>query len=156
MDVVGKGAAKGVMKVEPCVRPRSEAHQGHPQAEVVGQGEGRRPEAKVGTAYYNYGVHDGRAHGRRRPQGLRKAPNGPVNGEWLNEGLRSITNFTAEGMLPPTTVTKSRPPGRRQGRIARWDGAKFVPATDWFLRQPGRRVGARSANRRKSSRSTGK
>ncbi|MFT3953010.1 MAG: hypothetical protein QM722_00790 [Piscinibacter sp.] len=61
-----------------------------------------------------------------------KAPNGPVTGPWLNEGLRSITNFTAEGLLPPTTVTKEDHQGGGMGRVARWDGAKFVPITDWF------------------------
>jgi branched-chain amino acid transport system substrate-binding protein len=47
------------------------------------------------------------------------------------EGLRSITNFTAEGMIPPMTVTKEDHQGSGGGRIARWDGTKFVPATDW-------------------------
>ena len=65
--------------------------------------------------------------------GKRKvAPNGPVTGPWLNEGLRSITKFTADGLLPPTTITRDDHQGGGMGRIARWDGARFVPITDWF------------------------
>jgi branched-chain amino acid transport system substrate-binding protein len=61
-----------------------------------------------------------------------KAPGGPVTGPWLNDGLTSITDFTAEGLLPPMTVTKEDHQGGGKGRIARWDGTKFVPQTDWF------------------------
>jgi branched-chain amino acid transport system substrate-binding protein len=69
-------------------------------------------------------------------EGIRKAfeksPNGPISGPWLNEGMRSISNFTLDGMLPGITVTKADHQGGGKGRVARWDGAKFVPQTDWF------------------------
>ena len=65
-------------------------------------------------------------------QAFAKAPNGPVNGAWLNAGLTSITNFDAEGLIPPTNVTAKDHQGGGKCRIARWDGAKFAPATDWF------------------------
>ncbi len=61
-----------------------------------------------------------------------KAPNGPVSSAWLNEGIRSINNFTLDGFLPGITVTKTDHQGGGKGRIARWDGTKFVPQTDWF------------------------
>jgi branched-chain amino acid transport system substrate-binding protein len=61
-----------------------------------------------------------------------KAPNGPVTGPWLNEGIQSISNFTADGFLPGITVTPKDHQGGGKGRVARWDGAKFVPQTDWF------------------------
>jgi branched-chain amino acid transport system substrate-binding protein len=61
-----------------------------------------------------------------------KAPDGPVTGPWLNEGLTAITDFTAEGLLPSMTVTKEDHQGGGKGRVARWDGTKFVPQTDWF------------------------
>ena len=69
---------------------------------------------------------------RGRAQGVREgARTAPITGPWLNEGLRSIANFTADGMLPPITTTKEDHQGGGRGRIARWDGAKFVPQTDW-------------------------
>ncbi|MGL4289288.1 MAG: ABC transporter substrate-binding protein [Phreatobacter sp.] len=132
MDVVGREAAKGVLKVEPCVSGREPKPIKDILAEVVAKGKGAGPEAKVGTSYYNYGVQMASLMVEGVRKAAEKAPNGPVTGPWLNEGLRSISNFTAEGLLPPTTVTKEDHQGGGQGRIARWDGAKFVPVTDWF------------------------
>ena len=132
MDVVGKANAKGVLKVEPCASGRDPKPIRDILAEVVGKGKGAGPEGKVGTAYYNYGVQMAALMVEGVRKAFEKAPNGPVSGPWLNEGLRSITNFTADGMLPPTTVTKEDHQGGGQGRIARWDGEKFVPVTDWF------------------------
>ena len=69
-------------------------------------------------------------------EGVRRAteiaPAGPVTGPWLNAGLRSISGFTAEGMIPPTTVTPEDHQGGGMARIARWDGKQFVAQGDWF------------------------
>jgi branched-chain amino acid transport system substrate-binding protein len=132
MDVVGRAAAKGVMKVEPCVGGREPKVIKDIIAEVVSKGKGSGPEAKVGTGYYNYGVQMAAMMVEGVRKAAEKAPNGPVTGPWLNEGLRSISNFTAEGLLPPTTITKEDHQGGGMGRIAQWDGDKFVPISDWF------------------------
>ena len=132
MDVVGREAAKGVMKIEPCVGGREPKVIKDILAEVVMKGKGAGPEAKVGTGYYNYGVQMASLMVEGVRKAAEKAPNGPVTGPWLNDGLRAISNFTAEGLLPPTTVTREDHQGGGMGRVARWDGAKFVPVTDWF------------------------
>ena len=132
MDVVGRDAAKGVLKIEPCVGGREPKIIKDILSDVVGKGKGAGPEAKVGTAYYNYGVQIASLIVEGVRKAAEKAPNGPVTGPWLNEGLQSISKFTAEGMLPPTTVTKEDHQGGGFGRVARWDGQKFVPVTDWF------------------------
>ena len=132
MGVVGKDAVKGVLKIEPCASGRDPKPIQDIINEVVSKGKGAGPSGKVGTAYYNYGVQMASLMVEGVRKAAEKAPNGPVTGAWLNEGLRSITNFTAEGLLPPTTVTKEDHQGGGQGRVARWDGTKFVPVTDWF------------------------
>lgn len=132
MDVVGRGLAKGVMKIEPCVGGREPKIIKDILAEVVGKGKGAGPETKVGTGYYNYGVQMASLIAEGVRIAAQKAPNGPVTGPWLNAGLTSIKNFTAEGLLPPTTVTPDDHQGGGMGRIAQWDGNKFVPITDWF------------------------
>ena len=123
---------KGVLKVEPCASGRDPKPVQAIISEVVSKGKGAGPENKVGTSYYNYGV----MMGAIMVEGVRKAfeknPGGPITGPWLNEGLQSIANFTADGMIPPMTVTREDHQGGGGGRIARWDGAKFVPASDWF------------------------
>lgn len=132
MDVVGRAAAKGVMKIEPCVGGREPKIIKDILAEVVGKGKGAGPEAKVGTGYYNYGVQMASLIAEGVRMAAQKAPNGPVTGPWLNAGLTSIKNFTAEGLLPPTTITPDDHQGGGMGRVAQWDGNKFVPITDWF------------------------
>lgn len=131
MDVVGKQAAKGVMKFEASAGGREPKIIQDILKEVVAKGKGAGPEAKVGTSYYNIGV----MMGATMTEGLRRAfaiaPNGPLTGEWYNAGLRSITNFTAEGFLPGITTTKEDHQGGGKGRIARWDGSKFAPQSDW-------------------------
>lgn len=132
MDVVGKDAVKGVLKFEAAAGGRDQKVVQEILKDVVGKGKGAGPEAKVGTSYYNIGVMAAAvlAEGVRRAAEI--APNGPVSGPWLNEGIRSISNFTAEGLLPGVTVTKKDHQGGGKGRVVRWDGTKFVAQTDWF------------------------
>ena len=132
MDVVGGDAAKGVMKVEPCASGRDPKPIQAILNEVVSKGKGAGSEEKVGTAYYNYGVQIAALIVEGARQAIKIAPDGPVDGPWLNKGLTSITDFTADGLLPPTTITEADHQGGGLGRIARWDGAKFVAETDWF------------------------
>lgn len=132
MDVVGRAQTKGVMKVEPCVSGRSPKIIQDILKEVVATGKGAGAEAKVGTAYYNYGVMLASLMVEGVRMAVKKAPEGPVTGEWLNAGLRSITNFDAEGLIPSTTITPEDHQGGGKGRIAHWDGEKFVPDTDFF------------------------
>lgn len=132
MDVVGPEQATGVMKIEPCVSGREPKLVQDILKEVVEAGKGAGPEDKVGTSYYNYGVMLASIMVEGVRMAFEKAPDGPVSGEWLNAGLRSITNFDAEGLIPPTTVTPEDHQGGGQARVARWNGSKFVPATDWF------------------------
>lgn len=132
MDVVGRDAAKGVLKFEPCASGRSPKVIADIMREVAGKGLGAGPEAKIGTSYYNYGVMMAAIMVEGVRAAFAKSPNGPITGPWLNAGLTSITNFTAEGLLPAMTVTPQDHQGGGKGRIARWDGTAFVPQTDWF------------------------
>lgn len=132
MAVVGADQTVGVLKVEPCASGREPKIIQDILKEVVATGKGAGPEDKVGTSYYNYGVMLAALMLEGVRRAVEIAPEGPVTGPWLNAGLRSISGFTAEGMIPSTTVTPEDHQGGGFGRIARWDGAKFVPQTDWF------------------------
>ena len=133
MDVVGKDAAKGVLKFEPCASGRSPKVVADILKEITGKGLGAGPEAKIGTAYYNYGVMMGAIMAGRRSRRFRESrPTARSRAPGLTRDLTSITDFTAEGLLPAMTVTKEDHQGGGKGRIARWDGTKFVPQTDWF------------------------
>lgn len=132
MDVVGKAATKGVLKFEAAAGGREPKVIQDILKEVVAKGKGAGPEGKVGTSYYNIGVMAGAVI----VEGIRKAmeinAKGPYDGPWLNAGLRSMKDFTAEGLLPGVTTTKDDHQGGGKGRIVRWDGTKFVAQTGWM------------------------
>jgi branched-chain amino acid transport system substrate-binding protein len=132
MEVVGKDATKGVLKFEAAAGGRSPKVIQDIIREVTGKGKGAGPENKIGTSYYNLGVMMGAIMVEGVRKAFEKAPNGPITGPWLNEGLTSITDFSAEGLMPAMTTTHDDHQGGGRGRIVRWDGTKFVPQTDWF------------------------
>ena len=132
MEVVGADQTVGVLKFEPCVSGRDPKPIQDILKEVVGNGKGAGPEDKVGTSYYNYGVMLAAIMVEGVLKAFEIAPDGPVTGEWLNAGLRSITDFDAEGLIPPMTITKEDHQGGGMGRVAHWDGTKFVPDTEFF------------------------
>jgi branched-chain amino acid transport system substrate-binding protein len=132
MDVVGRDQCKGVIKLEPCASGQSPKVIQDILKTVIEPGKGAGDKAKVGTGYYNYGVMMAALMVEGVRQAFAKAPNGPISGEWLNKGLTSIKDFTAEGLIPATTVTEKDHQGSGMCRVARWDGTKFAPATDWF------------------------
>jgi branched-chain amino acid transport system substrate-binding protein len=132
MDVVGKEACKGVIKFEAAAGGREPKVIQAILKDVVGKSKGAGPEPKVGTSYYNIGVMAAMIVAEGVRKAAEKAPNGPVTGPWLNDGIQSISNFTADGFLPGITVTSKDHQGGGKGRVARWDGSKFVPQTDWF------------------------
>jgi branched-chain amino acid transport system substrate-binding protein len=132
MEVAGKDATKGVLKFEAAAGGRDPKVIQDILREVAGKGKGAGPDGKVGTSYYNMGVMMGAIMVEGVRTAFAKAPNGPITGPWLNEGLRAITDFSAEGLMPAMTTTKDDHQGGGRGRIVRWDGSKFVPQTDWF------------------------
>ena len=95
MDVVGREQATGVLKVEPCASGQSPKIIQEIIKTVVEPGKGAGDKAKVGTAYYNYGVMMAALMVEGVRKAFDKAPSGPISGEWLNAGLDSITNFDA-------------------------------------------------------------
>ena len=56
----------------------------------------------------------------------------PLNPDKMKRGLESLKNFDAEGLIAPVTVTAKDHGGGGKTRIDMWDGAKWVPQTDWF------------------------
>lgn len=132
MEVVGKDQAKGVLKFEVAAGGKDPKVIQDIQKDVLAKGKGSGPAEKVGTAYYNIGVMAGALAVEGVRKAFEKSPNGPITSEWLNEGLRSISKFTAEGLLPPVTITKEDHQGGGYGRIAQWDGTKWAPKSDWM------------------------
>ena len=56
----------------------------------------------------------------------------PITPDKMKRGLESLKNFDAEGLIAPVTVTAKDHGGGGKTRIDMWDGAKWVPQSDWF------------------------
>ena len=56
----------------------------------------------------------------------------PLTPQKMKDGLESLRNFDANGLIAPVTVTAKDHGGGGKTRIEMWDGAKWVPQTDWF------------------------
>jgi len=55
----------------------------------------------------------------------------PLTGAKIKTGLESLRNFDANGLMSPVTVTAKDHGGGGKTRIDMWDGAKWVPQSDW-------------------------
>ena len=130
MGIVGADQAKGVSRFEGVAfgkRPLITAI----EAEVVAKGKGAGDASKVGSSYYNIGVATMALFAEGARMALDKE-GAPLTAAKLRKGLESIKNFTADGLIPPVTITPEDHQGGGQGRIATWDGAEWKPDTGWF------------------------
>ncbi len=130
MNIVGAGQAKGISRFEGVAsgkRPIIKAI----EAEVIAKGKGAGDPAKVGSSYYNIGVATMALFAEGARLALDKE-GAPLTAAKLKKGLESIKNFTADGLLPPVTITPTDHQGGGQGRIATWDGEAWKPDTGWF------------------------
>ena len=132
MKVVGIDQVKGVLKFEGAAGGREPKVIQDILREVVAKGKGAGAQELVGTTYYNIGVMSGAimVEGVRRALEITKGS--AVTAEALNEGLRNIAGFTADGLIPPLTTTKTDHQGGGMGRVAQWDGKRWVAKTDWL------------------------
>ena len=132
MNVVGADTTKGVLKFEGVAGGREPKIIQAIQNEVVAKGKGAGKPEIVGTTYYNIGVMAAAVSVEGARRAIEKNPKGPITADQLNDGLRSITKYTADGMLPPVTITKADHQGGGMGRVAQWDGKAWVPKSDWL------------------------
>lgn len=130
-EIAGKDAAKGVLRFEGAAQGRDNAVVKAILDEVVAKGKGAGPAEKVGSSYYNVGVAGMSVVVEAARIGLEKF-GAPLTPDKLKKGLEQVTNFNAQGLIPPITLTAKDHQGGGRGRISQWDGAKWTPKTDWY------------------------
>jgi branched-chain amino acid transport system substrate-binding protein len=129
-NIIGADQTKGMLRFEGVAFGKDVPVIKAIQAEIVTKGKGAGPADKVGGTYYNIGV----ASMALVAEGARIAldqEGEPLNSAKLKKGLESIKGFTADGLLPPVTITAEDHQGGGSGRIAMWDGAKWMPKSEW-------------------------
>jgi branched-chain amino acid transport system substrate-binding protein len=99
--------------------------------ELYDKGKGNGDRKLVADSYYNTGL----AVYSSVFEGLRlaiKSRGWPLTTEKIQQGMYQIKNYDAKGFMAPITVTPKDHGGGGKTRIDMWDGAKWVPQTDWF------------------------
>lgn len=97
---------------------------------LYAKGKGSGPESLVRDVYYNLGLAVFSVGVEAARLAIQK--NGwPLTPEAMKAGYESIDNFDAKGLMAPVTVTRQDHGGGGKTRVEQWDGAKWVPLTDW-------------------------
>ncbi len=128
---IGADAAKGLKRGTNVA-----GGQDHPLiqeiiTELYDKGKGAGDRKHLEDVYYNTGlaIYSIAFEGAR----LAVEKGGwPLTPEKLKAGLESMKNFSANGLMAPLTVTAADHGGGGKTRIEMWDGAKWVPETDWI------------------------
>jgi branched-chain amino acid transport system substrate-binding protein len=130
MNIVGPQETTGILKFQGVPSGKDLPVIKAIEQEVIGKGKGAGLAEKVGSSYYNVGVASMALFAEGARLALEKEGE-PLTPAKLRMGLESIKDFTAEGLLPPTTITAEDHQGGGRGRIAQWDGSKWVAKSEW-------------------------
>ena len=127
---IGAEAAKGIRRATPVVSGTDNPTVKAILTELYDKGKGNGDRKFVSDIYYTLGLATYATvfEGTRLALKNEKAP---LDGEKLRKGFESIRNFDANGLMPPLTVTAQDHGGGGKTRIEKWDGAKWVPESDW-------------------------
>jgi branched-chain amino acid transport system substrate-binding protein len=131
INTIGATEAKGLKRGTNVVGGKE-----HPLIQQIikdlyGAGKGSGDPKHLDDIYYNTGL----AMYSVIFEGLRqtfKQGDGALTPARIKTGLESIRNFDANGLIAPVTVTEKDHGGGGKTRIDMWDGAKWVPQSDWF------------------------
>ena len=100
------------------------------QEKVIDAGLGAGDAENVGTSYYNVGVASMAVAVEAARLAL-EAEGAPLTGPKLKAGFEMISDFDAEGLMPPITITESDHQGGGAGRVSQWNGERWEPVSDW-------------------------
>jgi branched-chain amino acid transport system substrate-binding protein len=128
---IGSDAAKGLKRATSVVGGQDHALIQQILKDLYSKGEGSGPRERVNVILYNSGlaVYAPIFEGARLAI---KQYGWPLTPDKMKRGLESLRNFDAGGLMAPVTVTAKDHGGGGKTRIDMWDGAKWVPQTDWF------------------------
>ena len=128
---IGPGAAKGIRRSTIVASGTDQALVQEIGRELYDKGRGAGDRKLLSDVYYANGL------GVYAPvfEAARLAIRNdkwPLTAEKMRRGFTSLRNYNANGLIPPLTVTAKDHGGGGKTRIEMWDGAKWVPQTDWF------------------------
>ena len=128
---IGAADAKGLKRGTNVAGGQDHAIIKQITAELYDKGKGNGDRKNLQDVYYNTGL----AMFSPAFEGVRQAIKMgglPLTPTKIKAGLESLRDYTANGMLAPVTVTAKDHGGGGKTRIEMWDGAKWVPQSDWI------------------------
>ena len=128
---IGAAEAKGIKRGTNVVGGKDHPVMKQIEAELYAKGKGNGDVKNMSDIYYNTGLamYSVMFEGTRlaiKQGGL------PLTPAKIKAGLESLKNFDANGLMSPVTVTASDHGGGGKTRVDMWDGAKWVPQSDWI------------------------
>lgn len=127
---VGADIMKGVKRFEAVSTGTDTPILQRIKAKVIDPGLGAGDAGHVGTSYYNIGVAT-MAVAVEATRNALKSGGAPLTGEKLKAGFEQIKDFSAEGLMPPITITAKDHQGGGAGRVSQWNGETWEPVSDW-------------------------
>jgi branched-chain amino acid transport system substrate-binding protein len=131
LDLAGRERAAGLLRFEGVASGRDLPVIAAIEKEVIAAGKGAGAAEKVGQTYYNAGV----ATMVLAAEGARLALENegePLTAAKFKKGLERLHDFSADDLLPPTTITARDHQGGGRGRVVQWDGTKWIERRHWF------------------------
>ncbi len=128
---IGAAEAKGIRRGTNVVGGKNHPLMTQIAADLYAKGKGNGDVKFMDDVYYNTGL----AMSSVMFEGTRlaiKQGGWPLTPTKIKAGLESLKNFDANGLLAPVTVTAKDHGGGGKTRIDMWDGAKWVPQSDWI------------------------
>jgi len=131
INSIGLEAAKGIRRSTIVASGTEQALVAEIGRELYDKGKGTGDRKLLSDVYYanGLGVYAPVFEAARLAIRSDKAP---LTAEKMRKGLRSLRNYDANGLIPALTVTAKDHSGGGKTRIEMWDGAKWVPQSDWF------------------------
>lgn len=128
---IGLADAKGLKRGTNVVGGKDHAVMQQIMKELYANGKGNGDAKNLDDIYYNTGL----AMYSVMFEGVRQAikkDGWPLTPKKIKDGLESLRNFDANGLIAPVTVTAKDHGGGGKTRIDMWDGSKWVPQSDWI------------------------
>jgi branched-chain amino acid transport system substrate-binding protein len=128
---IGPAEAKGIRRGTNVVGGKNHSLMKQIAADLYAKGKGNGDVKNMDDIYYNTGL----AMYSVMFEGTRlaiKQGGWPLTPAKIKAGLESLKNFDANDLIAPVTVTAKDHGGGGKTRIDMWDGAKWVPQSDWI------------------------
>ena len=128
---IGAEAANGLKRGTNVVGGQETPLYKEIMAELYDKSKGNGPIEKTRDVFYNTGLamYSIMFEAARQAVALHGHP---ITAETYKAGLEALTDYDANGLMAPITVTAADHGGGGRTRIEMWDGSTWVPQTDWI------------------------